>query len=355
MTLGQQRATIQLAAKLSETHNVLIYNEKREKPFYSCYIKILNGRRLPRNVVYKAIRILYKTLHHGKIYNIKLRAKEIACIIDRYAIDTVVLAANHISFVPYLKRMRVKANLIAWIHNKASVYLDGTYYKAINTDILDGIKNADTVVCLTEFDVPLLKKLNVNTIAIPNSIIPFGNKISNLDVHYVSFVGRINVHIKGLDYLCAIAARLPGDWKISIAGGGSEDEMRKFWGLVDSNGAREKIVYRGELRDDGLLQHLVNSSIYIMTSRWEGFPLVLGEAMSVGLPVIAFEQNGSSAVLGNGNYGILVNMGDIDMILVRLEELIAKKEIRVEYQQKALRRVADFTAENISAKWQPIL
>ncbi len=92
-----------------------------------------------------------------------------------------------------------------------------------------------------------------------------------------------------------------------------------------------------------------------MTSRWEGFPLVLAEAMSFGLPVIAFKQSGSTEVLEGGRDGILIENGDIEQIVNALLELIVNKEKRIEYQKKSLERVKDFNLNSIVAQWENII
>lgn len=65
-----------------------------------------------------------------------------------------------------------------------------------------------------------------------------------------------------------------------------------------------------------------------MTSRWEGMPLVLAEAMSFGLPIIAYEQSGSDEVLEHGDYGILVSNGNIDSMVENLSLLMASLDLR---------------------------
>lgn len=92
-----------------------------------------------------------------------------------------------------------------------------------------------------------------------------------------------------------------------------------------------------------------------MTSRWEGFSLVLAEAMSFGLPIVAFKQSGSNEVLEGGYYGVLIENGDIEQIVDALLELIASKEKRIEYQKKSLDRVKDFNLNSIAAQWENII
>ena len=92
-----------------------------------------------------------------------------------------------------------------------------------------------------------------------------------------------------------------------------------------------------------------------MTSRWEGMPLVLAEAMSFGLPIIAFNQSGSAEVLGKGKYGILVENGNIDEMVFQLKQLMSNIEMRKEYQNISLQRIQDFDLTKITKTWTRLL
>ena len=109
--------------------------------------------------------------------------------------------------------------------------------------------------------------------------------------------------------------------------------IKKFTQLVESQKA-ECIYYEGVKKDEALSSHYINSSIYVMTSRWEGMPLVLAEAMNFGLPIIAIEQTGANEVLKNGEYGIVIEQGNIIEFNKQLNRLIEDKKLREYYQKK---------------------
>lgn len=115
------------------------------------------------------------------------------------------------------------------------------------------------------------------------------------------------------------------------------------------------MILLGALNGKELNNHYLNSSIYIMTSRWEGMPLVLAEAMSFGLPIIAFSQTGSNEVLANGKYGVLVENGNVSELTNQLIMLINDVEKRKQYQKLSLERVEDFQLKNIITKWNEVL
>jgi Glycosyltransferase len=101
-----------------------------------------------------------------------------------------------------------------------------------------------------------------------------------------------------------------------------------------------------------LKKHYLKSSIYLMTSRYEGFGLVLLEAMNFGLPIIAFSQSGSKEILNNGKYGILVSNGDVEAMYEKLLDFINDVNLREEYQQKSIKRVKDFSLDAITKQWE---
>ncbi len=92
-----------------------------------------------------------------------------------------------------------------------------------------------------------------------------------------------------------------------------------------------------------------------MTSRWEGFPLVLAEAMNFGLPIISFENGGSNEVLENGKYGKLVEQGNVELFSEELNRMISDIQLRKEYAVKSLQRAKSLQLDSIIKQWEKIL
>jgi glycosyltransferase involved in cell wall biosynthesis len=171
----------------------------------------------------------------------------------------------------------------------------------------------------------------------------------------ISFTGRIDINTKGLDYLIEIAKQLEDDWQIHVAGQGSTLEELRFQGMIQKHHLQEKVIWKGARKDEELIRHYLNSSIFISMSRIEGFGLVLAEAMSFGLPVIAFENSGSREVTENGRFGILVEQGNVERFCEQLELLMSSKELREKYQKLSLERVKSFNLEKIIHQWEKII
>ena len=94
-------------------------------------------------------------------------------------------------------------------------------------------------------------------------------------------------------------------------------------------------------------------SIYLMSSRSEGFPLVLIEASSCGLPIVSFDcPSGPSEIVEHGGNGFLVSpVGNIDAMANRVMQLMADKSLRQKMGRCSLELSQRFKLENIAAEW----
>ena len=94
------------------------------------------------------------------------------------------------------------------------------------------------------------------------------------------------------------------------------------------------------------------SSIYIMSSRYEGFGMVLLEAMACGIPCVSFDcPYGPSDIIHDGEDGFLVKHLDTTALAERICYLIENPEIRKEMGEKAKRNIKRYSRENVMAQW----
>ncbi|MBQ9965038.1 MAG: glycosyltransferase family 4 protein [Clostridia bacterium] len=172
---------------------------------------------------------------------------------------------------------------------------------------------------------------------------------------YVVAVGRLHP-VKGFDRLLRVwkdtAAAHP-DWTLRIVGGGEEEQA--LAALANELGVQDRVEFTGALAHDEVLVQMTNASVYAMTSYSEGFPFVLIEAMSCGLPVVAFDVRvGPRAIIRDGVDGVLVKDHDEAAFCKALSTLMDNEEQRVQYSQKALERAEDFSEEKIVSKWMAL-
>ncbi|ETY73553.1 glycosyltransferase [Lactiplantibacillus fabifermentans] len=270
--------------------------------------------------------------------------------------DTVILPGGLLtSFAPAIKAALPNLNVIAWMHNNVNTYLN-QYYVGMQTEFKLGLMAADTVVVLTDYDWEGYSRFNPHTVKIYNPLtLRPAEQPADLRQHTLAFTGRIDLQHKGVDYLVALARELPSDWRLAIAGSGKPHDMATFHRLVDELGVQDRIIYRGALQDVALQQHYRQASIFVMASRWEGMPLVIGEAMAMGLPVVSMWNTGSAEYLQDSQYGVLTPAQDIWGLWRGLWPLLAHIKQREYYAQQALLRSQDFTLARIVHQWWGLL
>ena len=101
-----------------------------------------------------------------------------------------------------------------------------------------------------------------------------------------------------------------------------------------------------------IAEEFSKSSIYVMSSRYEGFGLVLAEAMSCGLPCVSFDcPYGPREIIRNGEDGFLVEDGNIDELAQKLKQLMSNKELRKTMGAKAAMNITRYKPETIMAQW----
>ena len=351
-TGGIQRVMSHIGNTLSGKNSVSFYSQKNDEPFY-----FLKGELYKENTGSKLSYFIFKVVKklNALIGKKKIYLKYLKGVIRSNHFDTMVVTGNLMLATRELKHLFPEMNIILWMHNNYQVYL-GNYYKNGKQKLIESMQVADKVVVLTDVDKVGFGQYSNNVIKISNPLtLDEHQRVSNLDKKIISISCRYAIEHKGLDYLVQIAKTIPDDWKIAVAGSGSPEEVKEFEALISKAGVTYKFILRGALSGDDLLKHYQDSSIYVMTSRWEGMPLVLAEAMSFGLPIISFENSGANEVLENGKDGILVEQGNVEEFSRQLNRLIESKELREEYSKKSLERVKDFSIEKIIKQWEEII
>ncbi len=185
----------------------------------------------------------------------------------------------------------------------------------------------------------------------PVEIIPYKEKI-------VLAVGRLNVwHYKGFDILVRawelIAEKYP-DWQLQIAGVGSESEKNKILSFVKSESVKKKILFLGYSKD--VIQYYKKSSIFVLSSRYEGFGLVLTEAMSQRCACIATDYKGRQAdIITDGVNGFLCSPENIDDLAKKIELLIVDKDLRECIQRQSLMSLDRFSPIVYAKRWDSLI
>lgn len=124
----------------------------------------------------------------------------------------------------------------------------------------------------------------------------------------------------------------------------------KLQTLINDLNVGDRVVLAGNRSD--VEKFYLESKIFAFTSSSEGFPNVIGEALSAGLPTIAFDCiAGPSEMIGDGENGFLVPVFDDELFRQRLQTLVYNEELRVEMGKKARESMKKFSVELIGQQY----
>lgn len=218
--------------------------------------------------------------------------------------------------------------------------------------LVSKLKKLDRFVVLTHEDRQAWTELtNVSVIPDPLSFVP--TQISALTEKRVIAVGRY-VYQKGFDLLLQAWSKVEKeypDWQLAIFGDGDrmpyQQQMHELG--IDSS----RCHLNGPTSN--IQQEYANSSLFVFSSRFEGFGMVLIEAMACGLPVISFDcPCGPKDIVKHGEDGLLVENGNVDKLADAVMKMIHDGDLRSSMAHAALRNVERFRLDLIAIQWKHV-
>lgn len=211
------------------------------------------------------------------------------------------------------------------------------------------INKYNAFVVLTERDAANWKQFK-NVVVIPNALPFIPQKSSDCENKKVISVGRLSFE-KGYDSLIEawrIVTSQHPDWELEIYGAGQEyDNLR----LLIEKYSLTNITINSPIQN--IDEKYIESSIYLMTSHYEGFGIVLIEAMICGLPCISFDcPCGPSEIITNEEDGFLIPANDVSALANKICFLIERNDLRKEMGRKARQNVVRYSTDKIMKKWE---
>ena len=215
--------------------------------------------------------------------------------------------------------------------------------------IMKSLKRCQSVVTLTKQDIPFWKNYAPRIEVIPNMLTIMPQKVRSYEKKRVISAGRY-MSEKGFDRLLK-AWYLLGqqfcDWHLYIFGNG---DRRPYEKIVDQLKLTSTVHLMSAT--DNIAEEFSKSSIYVMSSRYEGFGLVLAEAMSCGLPCVSFDcPYGPREIIANGEDGLLAEDGNIEDLAQKIENLMSDSKLRATMGEKAQINIARYAPETIMKMW----
>lgn len=215
--------------------------------------------------------------------------------------------------------------------------------------ILKSLRNCNCVVTLTEQDIPFWEPFSRRTVVIPNMLTIQPTRVEDYAVKRVISAGRY-MSEKGFDRLLEAWHHIDRkfhDWQLYIFGNG---DRHAYQNIVDKYEMNDRVHLMTATTD--IATEFSKSSIYVMSSRYEGFGLVLAEAMICGLPCIAFDcPYGPREIIKDGEDGFLVKDGNIPELTRRIEYLMSQEQLRQTMGQRAIQNIARYQPESIMPRW----
>lgn len=153
------------------------------------------------------------------------------------------------------------------------------------------------------------------------------------EYHYdVAYVGRITYQKNPEKLVDVFKILYEMNPQIKVAVVGTGDKFEEFVNLIEKNGLNENIEILGFM--DNPLKLLYSSKVMVMTSRYEGLPMTVLEAMALGVPIVSTPVDGLKEIVFNGENGFLVN--DTREIAVRLNEIIQDENMRSDMSNRSI-------------------
>ncbi|WP_426485965.1 glycosyltransferase family 4 protein [Flavobacterium sp. 2] len=322
-----------------EVH-ILSQNEENDLPFYNFNSEI----------------IFHNMILNGNAFQfLKSYQKQVNQTIQEIKPDVILVADNGLKAFVFPFIVKTKSPIVFEVHG--SKFIEE---KAQKTDFISksiqkikyrfkdfSVRKFTKIVALSEESQNEWKAKNV--IVIPNPSWIKTQNTSSLKNKKVICVAR-NSYEKGLDRLIVIWEKVIGihpDWVLEIY----TDEVDSLNTIVVDLGMTSNINIFSFVKN--IEEKYLESSIYAMTSRTEGFPMVLLEAMASGLPCIAFDcPTGPRSIIKNNENGFLIPDNNFEKYAEKISYLIEKEELRIMFRKNAKQTSENYSVEKIMEKWK---
>ena len=215
------------------------------------------------------------------------------------------------------------------------------------------IQKYDKIVVLTQEDKDGFWSNNEKVIVIPNPITISHSNKSSLTNKRVIAVGRLTKqkNFSSLVRSWDIVQKTHHDWTLDIWGEGPQRNLLQH--SINTLELQNSIFLKGVTND--IFNKMKESSIFVLSSLYEGFGLVITEAMSCGLPVVSYAcPCGPKDIITESKDGFLVPVGDEHSMAERINYLIEHEDVRQQMGAAALEKSKQYSMDIIIQKWMTL-
>lgn len=215
----------------------------------------------------------------------------------------------------------------------------------------NNLKQYKKFIVLTKGDRKEWTNYSSNVISIPNpQTFDAFDEVSTLQSKVAIAVGRFEPQ-KQFDHLIILwndVVKSYPDWILKLKGSGSEKQ--NYLDLIARYDLQQNVILEEPSHD--MINFYKNASMYLMASTFEGFSLVMLEALELGLPIVAYDcKYGPSELVENNKTGFLVAPKDKTTYLNNILKLIENEDLRIEMGKNAKLKAKNYQLEKIMNKW----
>lgn len=334
-----------LADVLGDEVTVVTYRQQSKEPIYNFSKKI---KFLDLEVDYEIAKSYFHPHNLKRIPRHFSRLKKILKEIQPEVIVSCSFGPDFY-FIPALEKHIPK---IKEFHSSRYFYKENS--NSVQQKVLTKLtqfteKKYDQLVVLNDSEQKFYK--NKQIVVIPNPA-EISGKRAEVSSKKIMAAGRISPvkNFGGLIDAFALLSKSFPDWELHFFGEDYVGTQANLEKKIKDYGLESQIKLMGVFPD--LKKEMYNYSIYAMTSETECFPMVLLEALSVGLPVISYDSpTGPKHILTNNEDSFLVPYKNLDIFVEKLKKLMQNENLRHEMGNNGQENVKRFSIEKIMQQW----
>lgn len=341
---GAERVGVMLANGLSVSHSVYLISNTLEEPTYEVESSV---QLLP----------LFSSIS-SKIDKWASTLPNIRKYAKTYRPDVIIGIMETCSLVSKLATIGLGIPIIMTEHNafERPKNTPLTKWQIITKFYINKLYCCVTI--LTEADKEFIGLRLKNTVVMPNPLFLTPIIKSPVKDKIVLAAGRIDDwHCKGFDILLkawgTIAKQYP-DWTLEIAGDGRKVDLELLQNIVRKSEVENQVKFLGYQKN--IVDRYKQSAVFVLSSRYEGFGLVLIEGMSQGCACVACDFKGRQReIIRNDSEGLVCVPNDVDALALAIKKMIDDDMYRQKVQKAAIERSKYYAMDKTIRRWENLL
>ena len=374
---GEQRVVSMIASELTKEYDVTIYTtdrltDKDKCPFHlSDMLHIKHFLNKTGRLDWNLRRIILVLNRKTGCFNTERMAQfmcdmyyppkkreELIKDINENQYDVVIGVSGYNSILLGLIADRIKAKTVGWQHNSYEAYFEtpGLYYWNQYYMFATTVRKLDRCFVLNSYISDKYKEhFDVDCDVFYNPRSFQSDKKAVLTAPLFVACGEFNYR-KGFDYLIesyhrykqkVLASSETQLWKLMMLGDGkTRPEIEE---KISEYGLQEDIILKGNV--NCVQEYMLDASCFVLSSRWEGFPMVGTEALEIGLPIVSFDITAMSPLVTDGVEGLLVEAYDCDAFADAMLKISSDSEQRHKMGLNAIEKSKEFSMNLIKEQW----